>query len=97
MDYKLFPVYINDMYAPYLLEGEEKEALLSKLGRLSSELKEENLANYEEEEREYKKQVEALEKYATRMMRMNFMSNIYRYPPQFVFQVVTGFLRSHLR
>lgn len=97
MGCRVLPVYIDDQYVPYLLQGEGGEALLMKLDKLSSELKEENLANYEEKEREYKKEVGVLRKRASRMMARYFISNIHRYPPRFVFQTAVDYLRKHLR
>lgn len=97
-DYKLHPVYINNQYAPYLLQGKEGEALLTKLDKLSLELNEENLVkvNYKEQEREYKKEVEVLRRRASRRMMRYFIRNIYRYPPRFASQIITGYLRKHL-
>ena len=96
VNYKLSPIYIDEQYAPRPLQGEKKDDLLTRLDTLSLELKEENLGNYEEREKEYKKQVEVLRRHASKRMMRYYARNIYRYPPQFVFQTAIEYLRKHL-
>jgi poly-gamma-glutamate synthesis protein (capsule biosynthesis protein) len=93
--YKLVPMHINDQYAPYPLQGEEGEVLLARLSRLSTELKGEESASYDEEEQEYKRRVEVLRKRASRRMMRYFAGNIYRYPLRFTFHTAVNYLRKH--
>jgi poly-gamma-glutamate synthesis protein (capsule biosynthesis protein) len=97
ISYKLIPIYSDDQYVPYLLQGEGREALLMKLDKLSSELKDDSLVSYEEKEQEYKRQVDILRKRASRRMMRYFASNIYRYSPRFVLQIFADYLKRHLQ
>lgn len=93
--YKLVPMHINDQYVPHLLQGEKGEPLLARLSKLSTELKGDKSADYEEKEQEYKRCVEVIRKRASRRMMRYFISNIYRYPIRFTFKTAVDYLKKH--
>lgn len=95
--YRMIPIYISDEYAPYILSGKQKELALGELDKLSAYLVEDGSANYGGKEGEYIKQVDCLRNQASRRMMRYFARNLYRYPPRFAFQIITNYLRKHLR
>jgi len=95
-DFKLYPIIIGADYAPQPLLGGEGERLLTRLNRLSSELKAESSLNHMIAGEEYSKQAESSRRQARKKMWRYFANKIYKYPYRYAFQIVENSLRKYL-
>jgi poly-gamma-glutamate synthesis protein (capsule biosynthesis protein) len=96
VDYNLAPVYLNN-HIPTLLEGESIERRLERLNRQAALITDRDMQNYESYEQKYLEQLVRIQKKARKNMMRYFISNIYRYPPRFTFQIIMDYLGRYFK
>ena len=85
VDFEIMPAYINDFYQPYLLQGDKKKVLLSKITN-------EFLVHLNEDA--YQKEVgDCRTQYRLDLVK-HLLLNCYRYKPIYLYQILEDFIKK---
>jgi poly-gamma-glutamate synthesis protein (capsule biosynthesis protein) len=92
-EYKIHPVYINDIFQPVPLQNSAREKALENLDYLSSLITSRN-DTYSDS---YIKELAGQKHLVKRQMKLHFIRNIFRYPPRFTVNVIRDYARKLIK
>ena len=93
---QITPVFINKNFQPEVLTGKAADLLIKKINKLSHELQNNELKDFDIQSKIYKQDADSVLKLIRRKSQLFFLSRIWSYPKFILFQQIKNYLRNRL-